>query len=97
MSDRVVKRRRFSKPAPFKEIRTLKLADYISSFLENLIMVACTEYINHDTACYYDREQSVACAECLRNRRECDGTFSVNELRKWGEEKVRLQEKSLVK
>ena len=99
MSDRVVKRRRSSKSVQSKKARRREVADYISSFPENFvsIMVACTECINHGSACYYDREQSVACFECLKNRRRCDGIFSVNELRKWGEKKVRFQEQSLAK
>jgi len=57
-------------------------------------MVACTECANHNVTCFYDREQSVKCSECLRYQRNCDGTFSVEEFRKVGEQKKQLQSKS---
>ncbi|EXJ65082.1 hypothetical protein A1O7_01422 [Cladophialophora yegresii CBS 114405] len=60
-------------------------------------MVSYTEYMNHSEVCFYSREQSVKCAACLRHRRECDGTFSVEELRKIGEQKKQLSAKSRAK
>ena len=30
-------------------------------------MVACSEYVNHNVVYYYDWEQSVKCAACLRH------------------------------
>ena len=44
--------------------------------------------------CYYDREQSVKCAACLRHQRECDGTFSLKEFRRVGEQKRALRSKA---
>jgi len=60
-------------------------------------MVACTECVNHGVVCYYDREQSVKCAACLRHQRSCDGTFSLEEFRKVGEQKKQLKSKSRLK
>jgi hypothetical protein len=54
-------------------------------------MVSCSECVNHNVECFYDRDHSVACAECLKHQRTCDGTFSVEVLRKVGEQKKRLQ------
>ena len=59
--------------------------------------MACTECANRSDMCYYSREQSVKCIAYLRNRRECDGTFSVEELRKIGEQKKQLSAKSRAK
>jgi hypothetical protein len=60
-------------------------------------MVACSECVNNGVVCYYDREQSVKCAECLRHQRNCDGTFSLEDFRKVGEQKKQLQSKSRLK
>ena len=37
------------------------------------------------------------CAECLRFRRKCDGTFAMEEFRKVGEQKKMLEAQSLEK
>ena len=97
MSYRVVKQRRSSKSLKFLKVRRSETVDYIVFFRKNLVMIACIECVNHDSACYYDRNHSIACSECIKNRRECDGTFSVEELRKWSEEKIRLRKEFLKK
>ena len=56
-------------------------------------MVSCTQCINHGVVCYYDKAQSVKCAACLRHQRKCDGSFSVEELRRVSEQKKQLQSK----
>lgn len=73
------------------------VAAAISSFDSNLAMVACSECVAHGATCYYDREQSKKCAECLRRQRDCDGTFALEEYRKVGEHKKQLQSKSRLK
>jgi hypothetical protein len=92
-----VKKVRSSKPVRDWHIRRIEIADLLSSDPDNEAMVSCTECINHDVVCYYDREQSVSCAECLRHQRKCDGTFSVEEFRKVGEQKKQLISKSRLK
>lgn len=92
-----VKKVRSSKPVRDWHIRRVEIADLLSSDPDNEAMVSCTECINHDVVCYYDREQSVSCAECLRHQRKCDGTFSVEEFRKVGEQKKQLISKSRLK
>lgn len=86
--------RKSSKPLKSKRERRDELADSISSNPENIAMVACTACVNEGVVCYYDREQSVKCAECLRHQRDCDGTFSLEEFRRVGEQKKELREKS---
>ena len=56
----------------------MELTDSIS-VKENIVMVACSECVNNGVVCYYDREQSVLCAACLRYQRTCDGTFLIKE------------------
>jgi hypothetical protein len=63
------------------------IADALSEDPNNLAMVACTSCVNTGSLCYYDRERSRKCAECLRHQRDCDGTFSLEEFRKVGEQK----------
>ena len=95
---RVIKARstKSTKPSLSWGERRARLADLIST-PENLVMVSCTACADHGVVCYYSREQSVRCAECLRHQRECDGTFSVKEFRKVGEQKKRLAVKSRAK
>jgi hypothetical protein len=59
------KSRKTSKPRPNKTARLNEAVDAIS-VKENEAIVSCTEYVKHNKTCYYDREQSVKCAECLR-------------------------------
>jgi len=86
-----------SLPPKSQRTRFHELADSISSDENNKAMVACSECVNHNVTCYYDREQSVKCAECLRFRRKCDGTFAMEEFRKVGEQKRVLETQSLEK
>jgi len=86
-----------SKPVVPWQQRQNEVADYIEFVEKTRAMVACTECANNGDVCYYSREQSVKCAACLRHRRECDGTFSVEELRKIGEQKKQLSAKSRAK
>lgn len=53
--------------------------------------MSCSECVKNNETCYYDREQSVKCAGCLRHQRTCDGTFALEQFRKVGVEKKRLQ------
>lgn len=82
-------------PVPWQQ-RQNEIADFLES-AKIEAMVACTECANNGEACFYLREHSVKCAACLRHRRECDGTFSVEELRKVGEQKKQLSAKSRAK
>jgi hypothetical protein len=88
--------RKSSKPKKGWNQRRKEIADSIS-VPENTAMVACSECVRHGVVCYYSREQSVKCAACLRHQRDCDGTFSVEEFRKVGEQKKLLQAKSRAK
>jgi hypothetical protein len=88
--------RKSSKPAKSWKERCVELADSIS-VEENIAMVACSECVNNGVVCYYDREQSVSCAACLRHQRTCDGTFSIEEFRKVGEQKKQLVSKTRAK
>ena len=85
-----------SKPTIPWQQRQNEIADYIES-LKTEAMVACSECASKGEVCYYSREQSVKCAGCLRNRKECDGTFSVEQLRKIGEQKKQIASKSRLK
>jgi hypothetical protein len=84
-------------PPKSQRVRFDEIADSISSDKNNEAMVACSECVNHNVTCYYDREQSVKCAECLRSRRKCDGTFAMEEFRKVGEQKKALEAQSIEK
>jgi hypothetical protein len=86
--------RKSSKPAKSWNIRRHEIADALSSSDDNIAMVACSECVDSNSVCYYDREQSVKCAECLRHQRECDGTFSLEEFRKVGVQKKRFETKA---
>ena len=88
--------RKSSKPARSWSERRNEIAESIS-VEENIAMVACTPCVTNNIPCYYDREQSVKCAECLRRQRDCDGTFSLEEFRKVGEQRKQLKAKSLEK
>jgi hypothetical protein len=92
-SFRVVKNkpRKSSKPLKNKSDQRTELSDAIESDEGNKAMVACTKCVENNAVCYYDREQSMSCAECIRHQRTCDGTFALEEFRKVGEEKKRLQ------
>ncbi|RVX65743.1 hypothetical protein B0A52_10410 [Exophiala mesophila] len=93
MSAAVARYRKSSKSLKSQKERRDELAESISR-PENIAMVACSECVAHGVVCYYDREQSVKCAECVRHQRSCDGTFSLEEFRKVGEQKKALQDKS---
>lgn len=80
------KPRKSSKPVEKWSERINRLAESIS-VSENKAMVSCTECVKNNVVCYYDRERSVKCAECLRHQRGCDGTFALEEFRKIGEQK----------
>jgi hypothetical protein len=85
------KPRKSSKPAKTKSESRTELADAIESDKDNKAMVSCTGCVENKAVCYYDREQSKSCAECIRHQRTCDGTFALEEYRKVGERKKRLQ------
>jgi len=86
-----VKPRKSTKPPKNKSESLKELADAIASDVENIAMVSCTECVKDDVLCYYDRAQSIKCAECVRHQRACDGTFALEEFRKVGEQKKALQ------
>jgi hypothetical protein len=90
------KPRKSSKPAKSWSERRNEIADSIS-IKENVAMVAYTSCVNNKSVCYYDREQSIKCATCLRHQRDYDGTFSLEEFRKIGEQKKQLKAKALEK
>ena len=50
-------------------------------------MVAYTAYVNSGDVYFYLREQSVKCVVYLWHQRECDGTFSLEELRRVDDQK----------
>jgi len=80
--------------------RTQRLIDTIAAIeadSDNAAMVACSECVKHDDTCFYSRESSVKCTACLKNRRKCDGTFSLQEFRRVGDQKKSLKSKSLAK
>lgn len=81
-----------TKPEKSRADRDKQLAEFIVS-LGIEAMVSCTQCLNAGVTCYYAREQSVKCAECIAKHRNCDGTFSVDELRKIGELKKSEQKK----
>ena len=83
-----------SKPAADRHRRRLLLVEALS-IPQNVAMVSCTQCVNNKVTCYYNREQSVKCAECLKYHREGDGTFSLEEFRKVGEQRDRLESKAL--
>jgi len=85
-----------SKPALNSHERRFRLASLLSTE-DNVAMVACTNCVNRNVVCYYDREQSVKCAECLRRQCGCDGTFSVEEFRKVSDQKRLIKEQALHK
>jgi hypothetical protein len=84
------KSRRSSKPAESWAERIERLAQSIS-ISDNIAMVSCTACVKAGVTCYYDRERSVKCAECLRHQRGCDGTFALEEFRKVGEQKKLIE------
>ncbi len=70
--------------------RRLALAEAITS-LGHEAMVSCTECARHGAACFFDQERSTRCAECIRHQRTCDGSFSLEEFRKIGEQKKQVE------
>ena len=88
------KSRKSSKPPKKWTARRYEIAEALESDRDNVAMVACSECVNHNVVYYYDREQSVKCAACLRHQRECDGTFSLKEFRRVGEQKWALRSKA---
>jgi hypothetical protein len=97
MSKSRIDKTKSSKPRVPWNTRRVEIADSIASDPDNKAMVACSACVEHDSVCYYDREQSVKCAECLRYQRDCDGTFAMEEYRKTSEHKKQLQSKSRLK
>lgn len=91
-----LKPRKSSKPAKSWSERRIEIAAALESDRDNVAMVACSECVNNNVVCYYDREQSVKCAACLRHQRNCDGTFSLEEFRKVGVQKKELEARSLL-
>ena len=91
-----------SKPRPSGPKRSIATAEAIESSFDNIAMVAYSSCVEEGVLCYYNREQSVSCSECLRRRRKCDGTFSTEEyrelsrLQKSKEEAANRQKKALV-
>lgn len=47
-------------------------------------MYQCVE---NNVVCYYERSQSINCAECLRHQMARDGAFPLEEWQKAGEQK----------
>lgn len=59
----------------------------LGEFIISLDIIAIVSYIpclNAGVVCYYAREASVSYTECLLKHRNCDSTFSLEELRKVG-------------
>jgi hypothetical protein len=88
---RIAKSRPRKPVAKSKSQGRIDLANAIESVAENIAMVACTKCVENNVLCYYDRAQSMSCAECIRHQRKCDGTFALEEFRKVGEQKKLLQ------
>ena len=88
------KSRKFLKPPKKWTARQYEIVEALESDRDNIAMVACSECVNHNMVCYYDWEQSVKCAAYLRHQRECDGTFSLKEFRRVGEQKRALRSKA---
>ena len=86
------KQKRSSKPGRPKSERNLEIYQAIA-VVGNEAMVSCSACISNNVVCYYDREQSVKCAECVLHQRACDGTFSLEEFRKVGELRKAEQQK----
>lgn len=86
--------RKSSTPRKSWKERRNEIADSLESDIDNIAMVACSECVRNNTVCYYDREQSVSCAACLRHQRSCDGTFSLEEFRRVGDQKKEVRQKS---
>ena len=88
---------RSSIPVVPRPQRLLDTIAAIESDPNNEAMVACSECVKHNVACFYSRENSVKCTSCLKNRRTCDGTFSLEKFRRVGDQKRDLKLKSLSK
>ena len=80
-----------------KQQRFVDTIAAIEADSDNEAMVACSECVKHDDTCFYSRENSVKCTSCLKHRRKCDGTFSLQEFRRVGDQKKSLKLKSLAK
>ena len=78
------KSQKSSKPPKKWTARRYEIAKALESDRDNVAIVAYSEYVNHNIVCYYDREQSVKCAACLRYQKECDSIFSLKEFRRVG-------------
>ncbi|KAL9117784.1 MAG: hypothetical protein Q9187_005674 [Circinaria calcarea] len=85
----------FKIPQP-KRNTTVRRADLACAISESKAeaMVACSQCARHGLTCYYDRSEPIKCAECLRSQRDCDGTFSLEEFRKVGEQKRLLKKQA---
>ncbi|KAK5936453.1 hypothetical protein PMZ80_011308 [Knufia obscura] len=86
------KQKRSSKPERPKSERNLEIYRAIA-VTGNEAIVSYSACISNNVVCYYDREQSVKCAECVLHQRSCDGTFALEEFRKVGELKRAKQQK----
>jgi len=86
-----------SKPLIPKPQRLTDTIAAIEADSDNEAMVACSECVKHGDVCFYSRENSVKCTSCLKSRRKCDGTFSLQEFRRVGDQKKNLKSKSLAK
>lgn len=62
-----------------------------------LTMVACSNCVRSGDFCYFLKERSQKCSCCIRKNAECDGSFSLAELRRVGEQKKVLKSKSRAK
>lgn len=60
------KPRRSSKPVETYSEKLNRIVDVIA-IKENKAMVSCSECVKHNKVCFYNRDQSIRCAECLRH------------------------------
>lgn len=78
------RRKRSSVPTRSKSDRDKALAEGIRA-IGVIAIVSYTQCIAASAEYYYNRDQSVSCTECIEKHRKCDGTFSLQELRKAAE------------
>jgi hypothetical protein len=71
--------------------RRLHLAEAIASLKTNRTMVKCEECVSSGDKCFYERGRTWKCAACIKHQRECSGTFDMEEFRKAGDEKKRME------
>ena len=57
-------------------------------------MVACLNCARSGEPCFFAKEKSKKCSCCIRKNMECDGSFSLEELRSTVEQKKDFQERS---